>query len=123
MKRLLFLSLIASALAVGLADTASALERTVMGAIAYRRAQCQPWHGGYSYTPWGAPTALVVPPNVETQTHWGWGVGSTRITTIRHQFEPNWPGPGSYDARMYRTTPPRPANTDQFGVYYIRGPW
>lgn len=81
------------------------------------------WHGPYYYVPWGAPTALLVPPTAETQTHWGWGVGGTRRSPIHHQFQRNWPGPGSYAPTRLRPTPPWPSDTDQFGVHYVRGPW
>ena len=86
-------------------------------------AECYPWHGGYYNVAWGMPVALVVPPNVETQTHWGWGVGSTRVTPIRHQFRRDWPGQGQYDRSSFRPTPHWPSHTDQFGTYHIRGPW
>lgn len=88
-----------------------------------RYAECYPWHGGYYHTAWGMPVALVVPPNVEFQTHWGWGVGNYRVTRIRHQFHRDWPGPGSYDRKMFQPTPRWPSDTDQFGVYCVRGPW
>ncbi len=98
----------------------------VRGRAATRQAMTtpwQPWHG-YHYKPeWGMPLALVVPPTAGAQTHWGWGVANTRITPIGHQFSPYWPGPGVYDRRWYRPTPPWPTDTDQMGVYYIRGPW
>ncbi|MBN2024504.1 MAG: hypothetical protein JW809_17120 [Pirellulales bacterium] len=124
MKRTFILSFLAlAAVAVALADSAGAMERTVMGAIAYRRAQCQPWHGGYAHTGWCGPVALVVPPTAEKQTHWGWGVGSTRVTTIRHQYELGFPGEGHYPGGTFRPTPRWPSNTDQFGVYPVRGPW
>ena len=82
-----------------------------------------PWHGDYYYTAWGRPAALVVPPNADYQTHWGWGAGNTRITRIRAQCEPGWPGTEVYGGSRFRTTPPWPSHTDQFGVYYVRGPW
>jgi hypothetical protein len=96
------------------------------GAIEFNwrcRRNVQPWHGGYYNVVWGAPVALVVPPTAESQTHWGWGVGNTRVTPICPQFGRNWPGPGTYDPRAFRPTPPWPSDTDQFGVYYVRGPW
>lgn len=93
------------------------------GARAAAVAQSTCWHGSHYYVPWGTPTALVVPPNVETQTHWGWGVGNTRVTPIHHQFQRNWPGPGVSSTAPLRPTPPWPSDTDQFGVHYVRGPW
>ena len=82
-----------------------------------------PWHGYYYKPEWGMPLALVVPPRAQFQTHWGWGVANTRITPIYHQFGRTWPGPGVYHRRAYRPAPPWPSDTDQMGVYYIRGPW
>ncbi len=95
----------------------------VRGRVAARQAATMPWHG-YHYKPqWGMPLAMAVPPTAGTRTHWGWGVGNTRTTPIGHQYGPHWPGPGVYDRRSYRQTPPWPTDTDQMGVYYIRGPW
>ena len=82
-----------------------------------------PWHGYYSYTPWGRPAALVVPPTAEYQTHWGWGVGNTQISRLWNQFQPDYPGVDMSNPQGFRTTPRWPSSTDQFGVYYIRGPW
>ncbi|MGQ9505416.1 MAG: hypothetical protein ACUVQG_11865 [Thermogutta sp.] len=96
---------------------------TFFGRFAARRAQTHPWYGQYYNGTWGAPVAIVVPPNVEFQTHWGWGVGNTRITTIDHQFSRNWPGPAQGGGVQLSPTPMWPSDTDQFGYYYIRGPW
>ena len=125
MKRLMIIAFVASALAVlGRTDTAHAQVPRCKGACSCHRPWCQgPWNGGYYDIAWGAPVALVVPPTAEVQTHWGWGVGNTRITPICSQFKRPWPGPGSYDRGAFRPTPPWPSDTDQFGVYYVRGPW
>ncbi len=82
-----------------------------------------PWHGSYYNASWGMPVALVVPPTATHQAHYGWGVGNTRTTSIGHQFGRNWPGPGTFNRRLFRPTPIWPSDTDQFGIYYIRGPW
>jgi hypothetical protein len=117
--------MVASALAVaGATGPAFAWEPNCKGAWACHCPRCQrAWNGGYYNVAWGAPVALVVPPTAEVQTHWGWGVGNTRITPICSQFKRPWPGPGSYDRGAFRPTPPWPSDTDQFGVYYVRGPW
>jgi len=81
------------------------------------------WHNAYYNTSWGAPVALVVPPTAEVQSHYSWGVGNTWVTPNCPQFGRNWPGPGYYDGRAFRPTPPWPSSTDQFGVNYVRGPW
>jgi len=88
------------------------------------RAQMYNWHANYAYTPYGRPTALVVPPTVDLQTNWSWGVASSRISRIDHQFTRDYPGPGPfYSGRAIRYTPHWPQDTAQFGVYYVRGPW
>lgn len=119
MKRsLLVIVAVVALVVVGLANSAGALEPwACWGAERY------PWHGSYYHAAWGMPVALVVPPTAEYQTHWGWGVGNYRITPICHQFNRTWPGPGHYDRSTFRPTPPWPSDTDQFGVYYVRGPW
>lgn len=86
------------------------------------QAAMRPWHGGYNYWRYNAPTALVVPPTAAYQTEYAWGVGQTRSMPIYHQFGRNNPGVGSGDAK-FANTPYWPANTNQFGVYPVRGPW
>jgi hypothetical protein len=89
-----------------------------------RRAQAYNWHANYVYTPYGQPTALVVPPTAQLQTNWSWGAPSSRISRIDHQFTRNYPGGGPFVAgRPFRWTPSWPQDTAQFGVYYVRGPW
>ncbi|GAB6164296.1 hypothetical protein JCM19992_02960 [Thermostilla marina] len=82
-----------------------------------------PWHGQYYSSTWGMPVAVVVPPTAATQTHWGWGVGATRVTPIYPQFQRNMNGGSVYNVRQFRPTPPWPSSTDQFGVYPVRAPW
>jgi hypothetical protein len=72
---------------------------------------------------WGMPVAQLVPPTAEKQTHWQWGVGGTWISPIRPQFGVNYAVPGPSAPMMLYPTPPWPSSTDQFGVYYVRGPW
>ncbi|MEJ5340807.1 MAG: hypothetical protein WHT09_04490 [Thermogutta sp.] len=118
--------MIAAAMALTMGFAASnllAVENTFFGKRAARRAMCTPWYGDYYNGAWGAPVAVVVPPTAEFQTHWGWGVGNMRVTTIDHQFTRNWPGPAMGGAVPLRPTPAWPQDTDQFGYYYIRGPW
>ena len=82
-----------------------------------------PWQCGYYYTPWGAPTALVVPPTAERQYSMGWGVGNTRLTRIYQQYGRPYPGAAMGPGGRYMATPYWPSDTAQFGVYYVRGPW
>ena len=98
--------------------------------IAARWAMSQSWHAGYYHTGWGAPVALIVPPTARMQTRMGWGVSQTTMTPIYHQFKRPYPGAiGAYPMAMpgmplpLYPTPRWPSHTDQFGVYYVRGPW
>jgi hypothetical protein len=86
------------------------------------RAQCYNWNRNYAYTDFGAPTALVVPPTAQLQTNYGWGVASSRISRIDHQFQRNYPGDGQFGG-PFRPTPVWPSDTTQFGVYPVRAPW
>ena len=89
---------------------------------AYSQAQTYPWHGAYYDVAWGVPVAVVVPPTAESQAHLGTGVGDTRVTPINHQFRRGYYNPHE-GGGPFHPTPPWPSNTDQFGDYYIRGPW
>ena len=93
--------------------------------VAPRRwyAPATPWHAGYYDPTWGMPVPLVVPPNAEMETRWGWGVGNTRVTPLYHQFRRPYPGPLHYDPRTLRPVPAWPSDTAQFGDYSVRGPW
>lgn len=86
------------------------------------RAQYYNWNRNYAYTDFGAPTALVVPPTAQLQTNYGWGVASSRISRIDHQFQRNYPGNGQFGG-PFRPTPIWPSDTTQFGVYPVRAPW
>jgi hypothetical protein len=123
MKRIMLIAVAAALLGIGFNTVAEAGYRTIKGRVSHRQAQTYPWHGGYYDVAWGTPVALVVSPKAESQTHWGWGVGATRVTPNQHQFERGYPGGGTYNRNAFRPTPPWPSSTDQFGNYYIRGPW
>lgn len=81
------------------------------------------WHGAYYHQDWGQPLALVVPPTARMQTSWAWGVNQSEMRPIWHQFSRNYPGAGFGTGSGFYPTPQWPSHTDQFGVYYIRGPW
>jgi hypothetical protein len=119
MKRILACTAIALA-AWGLTTQASRAENPQ--AYAYRQARVLPWHNGFYDPYWGEPIALVVPPNAEFQANYGWGVGGTRVAPIYHQFGRPFPGYGGGYGNFV-PTPNWPSDTQQFGVYYIRGPW
>ncbi|MEN6457991.1 MAG: hypothetical protein ABFC63_03610 [Thermoguttaceae bacterium] len=126
MRRFVLLAAVAALLtAWGLSETATAGYRTIKGRVSHRQSQTYPWHGAYYDSAWGVPVAVVVPPNAESQTHWGWGVGATRVRPIQHQFERAYPGSPEAGGigNRFLPTPRWPSSTDQFGDYYIRGPW
>ncbi len=78
---------------------------------------------GYYDPAWGMPLAVVVPPTVRWQSNYAWGVGGSRLTRVGAQYQPEFPGPESaYNQRGYLPAPPQPSDTEQFGVYYARGP-
>jgi hypothetical protein len=112
---------LASLLCAAAAD--QALAGSIKDRVARRMSQTYPWHGDYYDAAWGVPVALVVPPTAENQTKMGWGVGNTRVVPIEHQFQRNYPGEGIFSRSWFQPTPHWPSDTDQFGVYYIRGPW
>ena len=120
-KTLLFLAvagaLVASTL---LADKASAIDPYNWP---NRRAACYNWNGPYAHSAYGQPVALVVPPTAQLQTNWGWGVGSSRISRIDHQFGRDYPGQGAGATGGFMMTPRWPHDTTNMGVYYVRGPW
>ena len=93
--------------------------------IARYYAAQRPWHGPYAYTPYGQPTALVVPPNAKMHTSFSWGVAQSEMVPLYHQFHRDYPGglavPGGASA-IY-STPYWPSHTDQIGVFPVRGPW
>ena len=86
------------------------------------RAQFYNWNRNYAHYQYGRPRALVVPPTANLQTNWGWGVSSSRLSRLDHQFGRNYPGPGPFGG-PFKHTPRWPQDTNQFGVYYVRGPW
>jgi hypothetical protein len=59
----------------------------------------------------------------------GWGVSQSMMTPIYHQFERPSPSAMTDGAAVpgmcspLYPTPRWPSHTDQFGVYYVRGPW
>ncbi len=132
MLRRLTLPIFAAAIACGgmsvTAPTASALDcwtPTVCDAGYMKpiyRSRYYNWNRNYAYTDYGQPTALVVPPTAQLQTNWGWGVASSRISRIDHQFARNYPGNGQFGG-PFRPTPLWPSDTTEFGVYPVRAPW
>ena len=127
MKRFQMRAIVAALFVVGLAG----VTRVALGggedAVEKRyflRSQGKSWHSGW-YDPWvGRPMALVVPPTAEFTTEYGWGVPSSRVMPIYHQFRRPYPGPGAVPGSTgFMPTPHQPSDTVQFGVHPIRGPW
>lgn len=113
MRSLLILAIVA---ATGLADAGGPVMWPLYRATRYN------WNGNYAHQQYGQPVAMVVPPTANLQTNWRWGVGSSRISRIDHQFGRNFPGMGSADG-PYQPEPVWPQDTTQFGVYHVRAPW
>ncbi len=88
-----------------------------------RVAAQRPWHGNYYYLPYGQPTALVVPPTAHMRQTLSWGVSQNLMYPLNHQFGRNASSPGGLAPGSFQAAPPWPSHTDQFGVYYVRGPW
>lgn len=86
-------------------------------------AQGQPWHGNYYYAPYGQPTALVAPPTVSMRQTYSWGVSQNLMYPVHHQFGRNASIPGAAAPGQFLPTPNWPSHTDQYGIYYVRGPW
>ncbi len=83
----------------------------------------RPWHGGYYQQQYGQPLALVVPPTAHMRQTLSWGVSQNTMHPIHHQFGRSANFPGAGHQSNFRHTPAWPSHTDQFGVYYVRGPW
>jgi len=91
----------------------------------FLRSQGKSWHSAWYDPAEGRPIALVVPPTAEFQTQYGWGVPSSRVMPIYHQFRRPYPGPGGVAGAggRFLPTPAQPSDTVQFGVNPVRGPW
>ncbi len=82
----------------------------------------RPWHGNYYNQMYGQPLALIVPPTAHMRQTYSWGVSQNLMYPIHHQFGRSANSPGAARGRFYGT-PKWPSHTDQFGTYYVRGPW
>ena len=132
MKPVRLFAILAAALIASLATTTAHAIHPYGGGYHAKRADViaryyaaqRPWHGPYAYTPWGMPTALVVPPTSKMHTSLSWGVAQSEMIPIYHQFHRDYPGEMAIGggAEIY-ATPYWPSHTDQLGVYPVRGPW
>ena len=107
---------------VVMADCVASASAFAPNMLPVYRSRCYNWNYNYVHQQYGQPVALVVPPTVNLRTDWGWGVGSSRVAHMDHQFGRNYPGYGPYGG-PYHQTPAWPSDTTQFGVYPVRGPW
>ncbi len=123
MKRFAILAVCFAATSLTLLPHAEAGRRARASRWGYRFAQTRPWHGDYYHTATGTPVALVVPPTAHMQAFWGWGVAQSGTRPIYHQFARPYPGESTMTPGQFQPTPVWPSHTDQFGVYYVRGPW
>jgi hypothetical protein len=91
----------------------------------FLRSQGKSWHSSWYDPSEGRPIALVVPPTAEFQSQYAWGVPSSRVAPIYHQFRRPYPGPGGVagSGGGFLPTPNQPSDTVQFGVNAVRGPW
>jgi hypothetical protein len=90
----------------------------------FLRSQGKSWHSAWYDPAEGRPIALVVPPTAEFETQYAWGVPSSRVMPIYHQFRRPYPGPGGMaGGGGFMPTPNQPSDTVQFGVNAVRGPW
>ncbi|GAA4473466.1 hypothetical protein GCM10023156_71520 [Novipirellula rosea] len=83
----------------------------------------RPWHGPYYHQNYGQPLALVVPPTAHMRQTLSWGVSQNLMYPVHHQYGRNANYPGAAAPGSFYATPGWPSHTDQFGVYYVRGPW
>ncbi len=86
-------------------------------------ASSRPWHGPYYDQTWGQPLAVIVPPTAHMRQTYSWGVSQNLNHPIYHQFQSGQTSPGAIAPGQMRPTPGWPSHTDQFGQYYVRGPW
>lgn len=91
----------------------------------FLRSQGKSWHSVWYDPSVGRPMALVVPPTAEFTSEYSWGVPSSRVMPIYHQFRRPYPGPGAVPGAggAMLPTPNQPSDTVQFGVHPVRGPW
>jgi hypothetical protein len=109
-------------LVLSIAAPASAGDGWLRDHFAAHRAAHSSWHNDYYDPAWGTPVALVVPARVKAQTNYGVGVGQTSVTRVPHQFRPDGMEVVTPDGGAFAPMPAWPTNTNQLGVYYVRGP-
>ena len=122
-KTLIAAAFIAVAAACGQQDASAGDPYAQYQVWSHNFSMDRPWHGGYYAQDYGQPTALVVPPTAHMRQTYSWGVSQNHIYPIHHQFGRSAISPGAAGRGAFRPTPHWPSHTDQFGYYYVRGPW
>ena len=123
-RKLILLTGVFVAAFVSAGSEAKASDPYAMAQVwAYNFSMNRPWHGGYYAQAYASPTAVVVPPTAHMRQTFSWGVSQNLMYPIHHQFGRSANSPGAAPAGTFRPTPPWPSHTDQFGYYYVRGPW
>lgn len=123
-RRIVLLASLFAALAAVTGSNASAGDPHAMHQVwAYNYSMDRPWHGPYYQQMYGQPLALVVPPTAHSRQTLSWGVSQNYSYPLYHQFGRSANVPGAAAAGSFFGTPQWPSHTDQFGVYYVRGPW
>ena len=124
LRKLTFAVALASLAAVSADSPAEAADPYAATQLwAHNIAAQQPWHGAYYHIQYGTPLALVVPPTAHMRQTYSWGVSQNLNHPIYHQYGRSAPGYGFAPGAGFLPTPAWPSHTDQFGVYYVRGPW
>jgi hypothetical protein len=122
-RTVILVGLVATLLA-GLATVASAGDKATEKRY-FLRAKGKSWHSVWYDPSIGRPMALVVPPTAEFTSEYAWGVPSSRVMPLYHQYQRPYPGPGAVPGQGagMLPTPYWPSDTVQFGVHSVRGPW
>ncbi|WP_202617382.1 hypothetical protein [Roseimaritima sediminicola] len=124
LKKLFCLTVLAAAAVASDSSPAHAFDPYAVTHVwSHNFAQTRPWHGGYQHIEYGQPLALVVPPTAHMRQTYSWGVSQNLMYPLHHQYGRSNPGYGYAPAAGFQNTPAWPSHTDQFGVYYVRGPW
>ncbi len=122
--RFLFaVALLASAIAVSGSDANAGDPYAMTEVWAHNYSMNRPWHGNYYNQNYGQPLALIVPPTAHMRQTLSWGVSQNKMYPIYHQFGRSANSPGAGRPGQFQATPQWPSHTDQFGTYYVRGPW
>jgi hypothetical protein len=123
-RTLLIAGLVAISFSSLIQEKASAGDPYAMTQVwAHNFAMDRPWHGGYYHQQYGQPLALVVPPTAHMRQTYSWGVSQNTTHPIYHQFGRSANQPGAAATGNFQHAPGWPSHTDQFGMYYVRGPW